>query len=369
MHVFITAGPVGAYIDDNKLVSNRSRGIWAIKFAQYLAERGTQVTLLLPEVPKIEAPSHTRISVVRFSDYWNYSDLCTSLAPQHHAAVMAAAVVNWIPSKKISGKIVTAGYKDGDEIQIPFMLAPRVIDRMRQEAPNLHLIGCKMLSGSSEEELITEAYSTLRRARCHVVLANDLQDLHRKYLVYPDRSVHLYHDDWASLYMELHRVMLDQHFHSYCIASPPSAEVSQDRFREIVDLYRDRFVSSGTGLVFGAVAVKTDRGWLVSSRGKSEQDLYTCGTVVYVDEAWREVVLARDSCKVSLNAPLMIRFGNRFDHDVVVHYHCDRPPEGFRTVEYAPPGTERDSLRPLHPEDVQGIYIAGHGVIQPHVSG
>jgi hypothetical protein len=280
---------------------------------------------------------------------------------------MAAAVVNWIPARKIQGKIPTAGYNDGDEIQIPFMLAPRVIDKMHEANPRLHLIGCKMTSGSSEGDLITEAYSTLRRAKCHVVLANDLQHLHQKFLVYPDRSVHGYLDDWEALYKALSQVMLDQHFHSYCVgASLSVSQETESRFRKTVDAYHDRFVSEETGLVFGAVAVKADRGWLVSSRGKSTQELYQFGKVWHVDESWREVVLSQDSCKVSLNAPLMIRFGNRFDHDVVVHYHCDSPPEGFRTLEYAPPGTVRDSLRELRPEDSQGIYIAGHGVIAPH---
>ena len=49
MRVLITAGQVYGRLDDNKLVGNRVRGLWATRFAEWLAERGHQVTLVLPD--------------------------------------------------------------------------------------------------------------------------------------------------------------------------------------------------------------------------------------------------------------------------------------------------------------------------------
>lgn len=56
--ILITAGPVYGRLDDNKLVSNRSRGIWAADFAWRLAalDLGTryEVILLVADVSGIQ---------------------------------------------------------------------------------------------------------------------------------------------------------------------------------------------------------------------------------------------------------------------------------------------------------------------------
>jgi len=55
MNVLITAGGVYGRLDDNKLVGNRVRGIWACRFAGYLASKGHFVSLLVPDtMPKFE---------------------------------------------------------------------------------------------------------------------------------------------------------------------------------------------------------------------------------------------------------------------------------------------------------------------------
>jgi len=43
MKVLITAGQVYGRLDDNKLVGNRVRGIWACRFTEHLAKSGHEV--------------------------------------------------------------------------------------------------------------------------------------------------------------------------------------------------------------------------------------------------------------------------------------------------------------------------------------
>ena len=177
--VLVTAGPVYGRLDDNKLVGNRIRGVWAVRFAQSLWSRGDQVVLRVPDLMKhtpgliVHGDGWETIFHTGFDDYYAQ---CVRLSHEVDAAVMAAAVVNWIPANPVTGKMPTEGYKAGDTIDIPFKLAPRVIDEMRTDRCKC-VIGCKMLSGSTHEQLIDAAYGVSLRARCNLVIANDLSNL------------------------------------------------------------------------------------------------------------------------------------------------------------------------------------------------
>src|SRR5579863_4671537 len=77
-NVLITAGPVYGKLDDNKLVSNRIRGIWATKFGDYLSGCGHHVTLLLPKVNSFEHIPSVR-NVVYHDGYYEYKKKCERL--------------------------------------------------------------------------------------------------------------------------------------------------------------------------------------------------------------------------------------------------------------------------------------------------
>lgn len=89
--VLITAGTVYGPLDANKLVGNRVRGLWALGFAEYLLQKGHQVTLLVPDtMPKEVLYKHVLIrgnlQVVEHKGFWDYRDKCLDLAKTHDAA-------------------------------------------------------------------------------------------------------------------------------------------------------------------------------------------------------------------------------------------------------------------------------------------
>lgn len=105
MRVLITAGSVYGRLDDNKLVSNRSRGIWALRYAERLYRQGHYPVVLIPDVMSFE---HLRVhgpslenSIRIVSGFDEYRHACHVLAPDVDAAVMASAVVNWIPQNRL----------------------------------------------------------------------------------------------------------------------------------------------------------------------------------------------------------------------------------------------------------------------------
>lgn len=380
-HVVITAGPVYGRLDDNKLVSNRVRGIWALKFAGFLSARGHQVTLVLPDImPKnsdldlgSSGSSGVAITVRRHSGFDGYRDLCRELAVKADALVMAAAVVNWIPLAPIPGKMPTAGYKVGDTIEIPFYLAPRVIEEMKAENPKLTLIGCKMLINSTQDELVEAAYGVLLKAGCNAVVANDMgHGLRRKLIVNKDRSVQVFDNDFLGFYTEVASLIEDQHFRTERF-TPNGGDLNlrltcanaAGTFDRLVDQHRARFTPVEGGRVFGALAVGVPgQGWLVSPREKGGMFTSKDATLVtLVDHARLTVRVPEGWPKATLNAPLLIRFAAHFGHPRVLHFHEQIP--GLPTLPYAQPGTVRDMNREFTEAHRRGFNIEGHGCVIP----
>jgi len=376
--VVVSAGVVYGRLDDNKLVGNRVRGIWASRFADRLAALKTfEVTLVLADIQRKQVEETLRygeyMKIVEHHGFNDYQELVLASAKEADAMVLAAAVVNWIPAEPWSGKMPTAGFQEGDRINIPFMLAPRVIDRVHKINPYCTLIGCKMTIGATQDKLLDAAYSTLLGAHCTAVVANDLDNLHDKTVVHRDRatiSFNLNDGDGAdSFYAHLRSLIEDE----YWMTSPcgPSWTTEGHEYRtaeaifdRIVDRYRSRFVKrvDTEDKVFGAVAVRLDGGALVSPREKGEffgsKDAADASGLLKGDIDQRRIYVVGGK-KATLNAPLLLRHLERWPAAAgVLHLHEQL--DGYPTVPYAPPGTTRDNLR----EIVAPVYnIEHHGCI------
>lgn len=365
-HVVITAGPVYGRLDDNKLVSNRVRGIWALRFAGYLSSKGYQVTLVLSDtMPKNSAldigtysSTGLAIRIQRHTGFESYQKICKELAAQADAMVMAAAVVNWIPAEPIKGKMETKGYQEHDRISIEFELAPRVINQMKAVNPKLTLIGCKMLIGAEHEDLIDAAHHVLLTARCNAVVANDMEHgLKTKYIVHKDRACITY-QNFDKFYADLTAIIEDEYYQTTNTRTL-STQRAKEIFDHIADEYRDRFCPVGNR-VFGALAVRVSGiGWLVSPREKGQ--MFSSDDAVLVEKISQHShsVYVHGPGKATLNAPLLIRVGERFDAQVVLHLHEQLP--NTVSVSHAPPGTVRDNER-----DIPGpqFNIEHHGFIK-----
>ena len=99
--ILITAGTVYGPLDDNKLVGNRVRGIWATRFARWLLHRGHHVTLLVADIqrsqindyweqsfggnlPRRESTlgeAHGSIDIRTHRGFWDYQELCHGNQP------------------------------------------------------------------------------------------------------------------------------------------------------------------------------------------------------------------------------------------------------------------------------------------------
>jgi hypothetical protein len=370
--VLITAGTVYGPLDANKLVSNRVRGIWALGFADWLVDaKHYDVTVLVPDTMS-DGMIQEYVAlgkVIKHNGFEDYRAKCVELAKTHDAAVMAAAVVNWIPKEPFPGKMPTKGYKAGDIVNIPFYLAPHVIDEMKTANPSLTLIGCKMLVNETDETLIEAAYGVLLKAKCNAVVANDMgRGLRRKLVVNQDRSVQVFDDDFSSFYDCLMGHLEDEHYKTSLMQTdaPISGDIKEiDLFKAVVAKHREGFTvrQDGSDKVFGSVLVPdtmTPRGQSRAYVSPREKDVLD-DNPVHLEKVFKEERLVKvcGHAKATLNAPLLLRVLEKYPWaTAVLHQHRQLP--GVPTVPYYPPGTARDNER-----EIPGMVfnIEGHGFI------
>lgn len=408
--ILITAGPVYGRLDDNKIVSNRSRGLWAAQLVPRLLDRGYRVLMAVPDIAleqirakiPMDAPVawQDRLEYLVHDGYDSYADICYDVARDSRtkAAIMAAAVTNYIPKFPVKGKMATTE----KEILIPFVLAERVINRMKKMNPTLTLIGCKLLFSGEYATLIDKAYGVVLEAKCNAVIANDGKlGLKRKFIVHQDRAVVEFNNDFGGFYNHLIGVIEDAHYSTKVTHieagwdypdTYSSWKPALSFFDRLADRYRPLFVrrQAGKDFVFGAVAVPVSpEEYLVSPREKGEAFTSSDSAVVLcvlqksaVIRVWNKHRLDFASPKASLNAPLLIRHLEKYSAvgaRGVVHFHDTYKPERSDglvgpsdvalaagidflcpVVPYAPPGTVRDNNREI-PAPV--YYIEGHGWI------
>lgn len=335
--ILVTSGPVYAHLDDNKILSNLARGKWANHLCEFLHDRG-HVT-----------------SQLHNTEYWEYKRRCIEEAKWADAAVMTAAVINYIPESPFQGKMPT----DLDTVNVQLIRAPYVIDEMRRVNPKLKLIGCKLTSREPIESTIEKAQHLIRRSRAHAIVANDKKNLRLKLLCFPDGAVIPFDNDFSGLYEELERLILDEHFHTVENRMAPARSHELAIMEMILDRYRGRFSRpfAGQSVAFGSVAVRAHGRILVTPRTKSSGITTDSCILARVERADRKVIT--DCGKATMNAPLLwAMLKHHGAAAAVLHLHEELP--NVPTLNYAPPGTVRDSIREDLPE---AFNIQGHGFV------
>ncbi len=366
-NILITGGPVHAYLDNVKIITNRFKGGLMVGLADKftgMAEDGkidVHVTYLCSESSK-HPPTNNRFRTIVYHDgIDDYMEKVLELAPTMDAVVLGAAVANLIPKNKIQGKFPSHNYKEGDIIPIDFTIAPRVIDRVKKVAPNTHLFGFKLLSDVRYDELIRAAYGVLLESRAVTVFANDTMDLMQKYAVTKERGVRPLHNN------DVPQWILDRVGEKYYRTSTAKTDRVDDRhakardaLKKIIDKNMSSFLVSEEGFVFGSAAmIVSDNGqeFVTTARGKNEAA--TFAYVLSVDHDDRKVICGTTK-KATLNAPL---FEWMFTHlagvNYILHFHYQR--DDLATLEYATPGTDKDSIRSIYTN--RSFNIKGHGCI------
>ncbi len=387
--ILISGGPVHCFIDDVKIVTNKFKGGLMAKLAGEFVAMAEQhegkatyhdvqpkdihVTYLCSKSSKQPWWDHylggedtPHLTCIHHDGIDDYMEKVVALAPSMDAVVLGAAVANLVPAKKIEGKFPSHNYKPGDIIPIDFTIAERIIDQVKKANPNTHLFGYKLLSGVGYPELISAAYGVLLESKAVTVFANDAMDLMQKYAVTKERGVHPMLND------EVAQWILDRMEEKYYSTSMAKSHIisqemrdGQEYLNKILVAQKSSFIHTDEGFVFGAGALRLGdmqkrdgdyHGFVTTARGKNELEDYAF--VSDVDHEKRKVWCATPR-KASLNAPLFDRVFKTFKNVAyILHFHHQRA--DLATVDYATPGTDKDSQRVMVGPS---FNIEGHGCI------
>jgi ribulose-5-phosphate 4-epimerase/fuculose-1-phosphate aldolase len=156
---------------------------------------------------------------------------------------------------------------------------------------------------------------------------------------------------------------MDEKYYSTTMAKsmyPPEYMVkAQDYLNSLLVSHKNSFIETDEGYLFGSGAVLTEgsnKSFVTTSRGKNELEDYAF--VSDVDHDKRKVWCATPK-KASLNAPLFDKVFKTFkDVKYILHFHHQRV--DLATVDYATPGTDKDSQRVMVGPS---FNIEGHGCI------
>lgn len=217
MNVVVTGGGTTAPIDDVRSITNASSGRFSAEITEACLRRGAtvwHVHAASAQLPFARAArfdletadpvaEHARLDALR--DRWlaardrlhlvplplgtvaAYADaLRRALTERPIDVVFLAMAVSDYEPEPVAGKIDS----DADSIMIRARRAPKVIRSVRDWAPDVYLVGFKLLSRVEPDDLIRAARSACLSNRADLTVANDLQTLragrHTIHLVRPD---------------------------------------------------------------------------------------------------------------------------------------------------------------------------------------
>lgn len=350
MKILISGGPVHAHLDAVKILTNKFKGGLMARLAEELSHSSFEndVTYLSAKGSKQPVVCG---DFVHHNGYDDYRKKVVDMADDFDVVILGGAVVNLIPVNPWKGKFPSHNYKEGDEINIPFTIAPRVINEIKKSAgKGPMLFGFKLLSGVEHEELIDAAYEVLLGSKATAVFANDATDLETIHVVTKERAVHTI--SRASLADEIMMFAQDRYFKTQLVDYEDHDNIDWSELEHWVKKYHDKFKRVGD-YVFGTVAVRCKDGtFLTTARGKNEVEEFVKVTAIE-----NRTVYVNGKKKATLNAPLLGRiFHICPEVHTIVHLHEQRDDMGLYS--YAPSGTIRDSWRCFDP---WGFNVEGHG--------
>jgi hypothetical protein len=364
--VLVSMGSIPAKLDSVKYIGNRFKGGLALKTAQYLATSPEFEVIAIKwkyaDVRIYSAESQPGLAfsdmkVVDIEDINEYYSYVCDPNNLFDAYVLAGAVANLMPVEPFKGKFPSHNYREGQTIDIPFTIAPRIIDKVKQIAPRAALVGYKLFDGT-EEELIHAARETLRGSKANIVFANTpAMAKTKKLALTQDGSVipmtfdshvkfirNLINQKWfTSRQVNVNK----QWFASQTVVVPLVSNVPMDEETAYIAVNYPR--TNLDDQIFGTFAVRDERGFWTTSRGKSVSN----STYVHVNGADfdRREVFYEGPVKPTLNASTLAKIFDTYpEYKIILHNHKQLP--GLPgSISYRFPGTLEEA------ESVVGIDL------------
>jgi phosphopantothenoylcysteine decarboxylase/phosphopantothenate--cysteine ligase len=169
-NVLVTAGSTVEFIDPIRVVTNLSTGKMGLALAVEARKLGANVTLVYGHGSI--APDNSSLRLVRASTGKQMRDAVAAelSSRKYDIAIMAAAVADYVPSRKFETKIDSRSGK----IEVEFVKTPKIVDEIRKLSKDTTLIAFKADHMVDDAVLVEKAYQKLLESDANFVVANDM---------------------------------------------------------------------------------------------------------------------------------------------------------------------------------------------------
>lgn len=204
MNIIITAGGTSERIDDVRSITNTSTGRLGRAVGEcFLNTYGDKIeTLYYLHGLRALPPEGSRVKAIPVEGVRDLEAELSRLltCEKIDAVIHAMAVSDYMVKEVTTLEKIKAGDEeplsgnkissDIDDLTIIMERSPKVISMIKGKSPDTTLVGFKLLSHVSREELIRVGHGLLEKNGCSFVLANDLAEIgggkHRGYLIHRD---------------------------------------------------------------------------------------------------------------------------------------------------------------------------------------
>lgn len=162
MRILITAGPTREYIDDVRFLSNASSGRMGYSLAAAAVARGHSVVLVTGPVD-LQPPAGCEVHPIETTDQLRQK--CVELFPGCDGVIATAAVCDYRPRQRTSGKMT----KTGQPVVLELVETSDVLAELGSQKTHQWIVGFALES----QDPRTNAMRKLRMKRCDYIVLND----------------------------------------------------------------------------------------------------------------------------------------------------------------------------------------------------
>ncbi|MCF2136076.1 MAG: bifunctional phosphopantothenoylcysteine decarboxylase/phosphopantothenate--cysteine ligase CoaBC [Candidatus Thorarchaeota archaeon] len=168
-HFVVTAGPTRGWIDRVRFITNPSSGKMGIAITKEILLRGGTVTLILGPTC-LTPPTLAETVHVETSKEMLDAVIAALDRVRVDALISAAAILDFTPAQTEDRK-----RPSGEKYSIELVPTEKVIDAARHHQKDLFIVGFKVESGVTDEELVERARKKIDAKICNLVIGNDAQ--------------------------------------------------------------------------------------------------------------------------------------------------------------------------------------------------
>lgn len=185
--ILITSGPTWVMWDAVRVIGNVSSGRLGRLLARALARRHFKITLLEGPVPHHKIKDLTlpeTVRIIPFEWFDQLKNLLKDHAGRHDIVIHAAAVSDFLPHRRARHKISSRRRS----LTLTLKPAPKLIRSIKQWAPEVHLVGFKLMPQADERALFKAAKELFDNG-CDWVVGNRIHPDYTAWIFQPNAEV------------------------------------------------------------------------------------------------------------------------------------------------------------------------------------